>query len=113
MKKLWIIVAVLLVFSVLFSCNKKENTDVETDSSAKVTTVVTTEKETENRISQSTLPPLTPEDPGDPVETGGGNSGFQQGDANMFVPETDGSTVGSSLNVTQDPGFGGNYHHAY
>ena len=112
MKKIMIMLAVLLVFSVLLSCQKDKGGDAVDSTTGAVTTVgVTTEKETENRISQSTLPPLTPDDPGDDEGASTTGGAVEAGDSSLIVPETDGSATGA-LKVTEDSGFGGDIHHA-
>lgn len=112
MKKIFTVLALLLAFSLLYSCNKN-NTDTDTDESSQsdIQSDVQNTEDTQNRINQSTLPPL---DDGDKDDTDfpTGGDGYQTGNSNFFKPESGNGNNGSSLAVGEDSGFGGEIERA-
>ena len=112
MKKIFIVLALLLVFSVLYSCAGGDDTAVTEGSETETSTEAQTTADTQNRISQSTLPPL---DDGDGDDGDGGGvtpPTIQTGDSKYFKYETHAGEYGNSLTVTEDAGFGGEVNRA-
>lgn len=106
MKKIFTVLALLLVFSLLYSCNRGgTNSDDSVQSDVNSSDEQTTE-DTQNRISQSTLPPLDNGD-GESDPSAGGNGNYSSGDGKYFKPETGSGNYGNALAVTEDSGFGG------
>lgn len=107
MKKITFVLALLLVFSIFYSC-AKNNEEPISDSSEASIEETTEPEDTSIRISQSTLPPL---------QTDGGDEGGGQGPAQTASPMPSGSSnwfnyetntaTGGNLAVGEDSGFGG------
>ena len=108
MKKILFVLALLLVFSIFYSCTKTNEAPVY--ESSEITSEETTAEDTAIRISQSTLPPLNNGEGENSGEEGGGNpppvSAVPSGNSDWFSYETNNSS-GSNLNVGEDAGFGG------
>lgn len=106
MKKIFTVLALLLVFSLLYSCNGKD-TDTDDSVQSDNQSEEQTTEDTQNRISQSTLPPLDSEEDDETEPSTGGNGNYSSGDSKYFKHETGSGNYGNSLTVTEDSGFGG------
>ena len=109
MRKIFMILAILLVISLLYSCKGNVPEGDALGSESVATSSVKQTTATSNRISSSTLPPLNNDDGGDDEVGDGGAStdGIQSGDDKYFKHETYTGEYGSSLVVTEDTGFNG------